>query len=252
MKTKRYELKGSSLSGITLRDTHAREDNNQALHACLYPTDILQNREALATELSYTMDDFVFANQTHSNHFKNVTQKDRGRGVRTQATAIPDTDALYTKERGLILAVFTADCVPVLLANEEAGVIAAVHSGWQGTVKEITPTLLQHLIQKEQCRPEAFEVVIGPTLSQEKFEVDRDVYEQFHALGYADPWIKFNNSTGKYHIDNQQVVKAQCERAGIPSAQITIDPMCTFESDDGFSYRQDQLAGRHLAFISKK
>ncbi len=56
----------------------------------------------------------------------------------------------------------------------------------------------------------------------------------------------------KYHIDNQQTVKRQCELAGIPANQIQLDETCTFLSPDGFSYRQDKQAGRHLSFIMRK
>lgn len=252
MKIKRYDLKGSSLSGITLKDPSAPEDHNLALHACLNPANVLKNRQTLATSLGRAVTDFVCAHQTHSANFHKVTRSDCGRGATDQATAIPDTDALYTNERGIVLAGFMADCVPVLFANEPAGIVGVIHSGWQGTVKEITPKLLQHLIEHEGCCPEDFQVVIGPALSQDKFEVDRDVYEKFHALGYAEPWILFNEMTGKYHIDNQRTVKTQCELAGIPSANIMIDPICTFQSNDGFSYRQDKKTGRHLAFIGLK
>ncbi|MGG0643855.1 peptidoglycan editing factor PgeF [Sporosarcina gallistercoris] len=252
MKTKRYDIKGSSISGITLKDPTAPEDNNLALHACFTPAAVLQNREMLASSIGYSTDDFVYGNQTHSSNFHKVTRSDCGRGAIDQATAIPDTDALYTNERGVVLAGFMADCVPVLLSNEPAGIVGVVHSGWQGTIKEITPKLLQHLIEQEGCRPEDFQIMIGPALSQEKFEVDKDVYAKFHALGYAEPWTLFNETTGKYHIDNQRTVKTQCELAGIPSPNITIDPMCTFQSNDGFSYRQDKKAGRHLAFIGLK
>ena len=62
----------------------------------------------------------------------------------------------------------------------------------------------------------------------------------------------YNGQTLKYHIDNQQTVKKQCELAGIPAEQITIDRTCTYVSTDGFSYRQDKQVGRHLSFIMKK
>ncbi|MCM3757928.1 peptidoglycan editing factor PgeF [Sporosarcina aquimarina] len=252
MKTKRYDMKGSSISGITMKDPTALEENNLALHACLDSTAVLKNRQALAFTLGCSTDDFVFADQTHSANFHKVTRADCGRGATDQTTAIPNTDALFTNEQGIVLAGFMADCVPVLLSNERAGIVGVIHSGWQGTVKEITPKLLQHLIEHEGCRPEDFEIVIGPALSQDKFEVDSDVFEKFHALGYAEPWISFNERSGKYQIDNQKTVKTQCELAGIPSANITIEPICTFQSEDGFSYRQDKQAGRHLAFIGLK
>lgn len=252
MKIKKYDINGIVISGITLKDTHAPEDNNLALHACHDPSAVLKNRETLAVSLGYSTADFVFANQTHSANFHKVTRKDCGRGATDQSTAVPDTDALYTRENGIVLAGFMADCVPVIFSNEPAGIVGVVHSGWQGTVKEITSKLLKHLIEEEACLPGDFQVVIGPALSQEKFEVDGDVYEKFLSLGYAEPWISFNTTTGKYHIDNQKTVKTQCELAGIPSANITIDPICTFLSNDGFSYRQDKMAGRHLAFIGLK
>lgn len=251
MKTKKYEVKGSFISGITLKDTSAAEDNNTALHACQDSTVILNNRSILAKSIGYSTEDFVYANQTHSANFHRVTRADIGRGATDQATAIPNTDALYTTERDIVLAGFMADCVPVLFSNKVAGVVGVIHSGWQGTVKEITPTLLRHLIEVEGCLPENFEVIIGPALSQEKFEVDRDVSDKFYALTLAEPWISFNETTGKYHIDNQQVVKAQCEEVGIPTDAITVDPMCTFQDETGFSYRQDKNSGRHLAFISR-
>src|SRR5699024_12667421 len=86
-------------------------------------------------------------------------------------------------------------------------------------------------------------------LSQEKFEVDEDVYVQFQRLGYADEWMYVNETTQKYHIDNQRVVQKQCELAGIPADNITIDRTCTFLDEEGFSHRQDRNAGRHVSVI---
>ena len=112
--------------------------------------------------------------------------------------------------------------------------------------------VFEHLTQVEHCNPSDFHVQIGAALSQEKFEVDEDVYVKFKDLGYADDFIYYNDQTHKYHIDNQQTVKKQCELAGIPADQITIDPTCTYVSPDGFSYREDKQSGRHLSFIMKK
>jgi copper oxidase (laccase) domain-containing protein len=94
--------------------------------------------------------------------------------------------------------------------------------------------------------------MIGPAISQERFEVDRDVCDRFKALGYADEWISFHEKTGKYHIDNQLTVKRQCELQGIPAANILIDRTCTYSSSDCFSHRRDKICGRHLTFILRK
>ncbi|CAM3192394.1 peptidoglycan editing factor PgeF [Filibacter tadaridae] len=240
------------IAGTTLKDETEHEHNNMALHACLNSAHVLENRKKLAASLNRELDDFVCADQTHSSNFHRVTLADKGRGASHTDTAIADTDALYTYEPNLVLCSFTADCVPVLFYNEVNGLVGVIHSGWQGTVKEITLKLFQHLKQVEHCNPSDLHVQIGMALSQEKFEVDGDVHEKLKDLGYADEFIYYNDQTHKYHIDNQKVVKKQCELAGIPAEQITIDRTCTYLSPDGFSYRQDKQSGRHLSFIMKK
>ena len=147
---------------------------------------------------------------------------------------------------------YTADCVPIIFYHEVSGLIGIIHSGWQGTVKEITPKLLDHLIDYEDCDPEHLNIIIGSALSQDKFEVDGDVFEKFRDLGYAGEYIRFNKQTNKYHIDNQLVVRKQCEMKGISPNKIQIDRTCTFKDQEHFSYRQDKNCGRHLSFIMKK
>ncbi len=252
MKINDYLNNSNYISGTTLKDDRYAEENNMALHVCEKIENTLENRRQLAKELQVPLENFVCANQTHSANFYRVTAQDRGRGATQLETAIPNTDALYTYEPNLVLCSFTADCVPILFYHETNGLIGAVHSGWQGTIKEITLKLFQHLKHKENCQLEQIHVQIGMALSQKKFEVDEDVYRKFKQLGYADEFIYFNEQTKKYHIDNQQVVKKQCEIAGIPNVQIHIDHTCTFKSTDGFSYRQDKKCGRHVSFIMRK
>lgn len=247
---KTYVNNESFIAGITVKANN-KEENNTALHVCLSADDVRTNRQHLAEALGYSLDDFVCAKQTHSANFYKVTQGDKGKGAYSYETAIEDTDALYTYEKGIVLTSFTADCVPVILYNEQTGLCAVIHSGWQGTIKEITPKLLQHL-RNEGNNPHDIQIVIGMAISQEKFEVDEDVYLKYKALGYADEFISFNQTTNKYHIDNQLTVKKQCELAGISSEHITIDTTCTFQAQNGFSYRQDKQCGRHLAFIVRK
>lgn len=252
MKTIMYINNEKFIAGMTMKDEAEREFNNMALHACETPNDVLENRKKLAAFLNCGLDQFVCAYQTHSANFHKVTLDDKGRGAVRTDTAIADTDALYTYEPNLLLGSFTADCVPVTFYNEVDGLIGVIHSGWQGTVKEISLKLFEHLNQVEQCNLSNVYVQIGAALSQEKFEVDEDVYLKFKALGYADDFMYYNDQTGKYHIDNQLTVKKQCELAGIPAERITIDRTCTYVNPDGFSHRQDKKSGRHLSFIMKK
>ncbi|MGE7546245.1 polyphenol oxidase family protein [Sporosarcina newyorkensis] len=251
MKSKIYIQNEKHQAGMTMKDFESPESNNMALHACKSAKSVLYNRERLASFLQSSPANFVFANQTHSANFHHVTENDRGKGALRQDTAIADTDALYTFEPNIVLCSLTADCVPVIFYSEDNPLIGVIHSGWQGTVKEITLKLFQHLQQTEQCNLNHVHVQMGAALSQRKFEVDKDVYTKFHDLGYADEWIEYNEVTNKFHIDNQLTVKKQCELAGIPPGNISIDRMCTFQSTDGFSYREDKQAGRHLSFIRR-
>ena len=146
----------------------------------------------------------------------------------------------------------TADCVPITFYSEKANLIGAIHSGWSGTVKEISLHLFNYLKETEHIALEDVYVHIGYSICADKFEVDADVADKFKNLGYADSFITFKSETNKYHIDNQLVVKTQCELAGIPAKNISIDRECTYLLEEGFSYRQDRSCGRHVSFIVRK
>lgn len=252
MTIKYYEDNAKIRSGITLKNAVQPEENNMALHCCNDTDAILKNRQALADALDTDLQHIVCANQTHSANIHKVTRADFGRGALSVDTAIENTDALYTFETGITLCTFTADCVPVTFYEEESGLIGVIHSGWQGTIKEISSHVMTKLINEEKIDPKKLIVHIGTALSQEKFEVDEDVYLKFKQLGYADDFMYFKEATNKYHIDNQLTVQKQFELAGVPLANITIDTNCTFIEDTGFSYRQNRQDGRHLTFLQKK
>lgn len=247
-----YHTPGSFIAGITMKDPTEPEANNMALHACENTKNIIENRRKLSAFLNCGLEDFVCAYQCHSANFYKVTRSDRGRGSAAMENAILETDALYTFEPDLVLCCFTADCVPLILYSEADGLAGTVHSGWEGTAKGITMKVLAHLIKAEHIDPDKIKIIIGPAISQEKFEVGRDVYDRFKALGYANEFMYYNEQTGKYHIDNQLTVKRQCELSGIPSANITVNRTCTHTSPDCFSYRRDKSSGRHLSFIMRK
>ncbi|ANU25482.1 polyphenol oxidase family protein [Planococcus versutus] len=252
MTTKFYTNNQLFISGMTQKNSTMPEDNNMALHACENSQMIIKNRENLAASLGVLLTDFICTQQTHSANFRRVAAADKGCGALDWNSAFADTDALYTFDSGIILCSFSADCVPVIVHDKKTGLIGIIHSGWQGTVKEITLKLLQHLIQVEKCNPTDLEIQLGASISQQKFEVDRDVFLRFENLGYADEFMYLNSRTNKYHIDNQEIVKKQCLLAGVSSLQIQMDTTCTFSDISGFSFRENKKCGRHLIFITKK
>lgn len=240
------------LAGTTLKSETAWENGNLALHTTDDTETIIKKRRAFTNELGLSLHRLTTAAQTHSANIHEVTASDKGRGAFSMDTAIPDTDALYTTEPGILLGTLTADCVPVVFFDKSKKIAGVIHSGWQGTIKEITRKVFTHLRETKQSDPENIHVHLGPALSQEKFEVDTDVYEKYAQLGYAKAFIDYNEETNKYHIDNQKVVQKQCEMSGVPISQISCDRTCTFLSKNHFSYREDRHTGRHLSFIMIK
>jgi YfiH family protein len=95
---------------------------------------VLENRRRLAAAFGARQADFVFARQVHGAGVRIVGDADRGSGSYALDDAIPDVDALVTSTPGVVLAILTADCVPIVLHDPLAGVLACVHAGWRGTV----------------------------------------------------------------------------------------------------------------------
>lgn len=253
MKIEYYENKDGIIAGMTLKDDNEAESGNMAFHTSISADNVLKNRTKLAEALNIELDCFVCPGQNHSENLYQATSKDKGSGAYDYASSIPDTDALFTFEPGILLCCYSADCVPVIFHNKAAGLVGVIHSGWQGTVKEISLKVFRHLINELGLNPQDFKVYIAKAIGQEKFEVDEDVYSQFNALGYAEPFIFYNKQSGKYHIDNQKTVKRQIELAGIPEEVISVDTTCTYTNDVYcFSYRRDPSCGRHMSFIVRR
>lgn len=242
------------IAGTTLKVEAHPESFNMALHACKSTDAVLVNRKRFAKDLNIDLDHTVFAKQTHSDHIKKVTLEDCGKGVFDVESAIEDTDALYTKEKGVALGVFTADCVPVLIADPIQEIVCAIHAGWQGTVKEITAKTIAHLKEQEGVNPENLKVYIGASICQNNFEVGMDVIEQVKAMSFdTSSTYYFNESTQKGYVDNKELNRLQCINEGVLEKNITVDKNCTFaNSENFFSYRREKECGRHLSFIMLK
>ena len=98
------------------------------------PAHVLENRRRAAAALDADPADFVFAAQVHGNVAQVVGAADRGRGTAAAADALPGADVLVTADPGTVLAVLAADCVPIVLYDPAAHVLACAHAGWRGTV----------------------------------------------------------------------------------------------------------------------
>ena len=248
-----YDTPENLIAGTTLKDNQQTLNGNLALHTGEDATQVVENRQTLADALQVDVDQFVFANQTHSKKAYRVKAWDRGRGSLSTEDAVDDVDALYTYESDVVVGVFTADCVPVIFYDEDSGLIGAIHSGWKGTVQDIvSATFAQIKNENPDIYMGNIKAILGPSIAQKSFEVDKDVADQFKALGYADDFIQWDDKGQKYLVDNQATVAEQLKRVGVLENNITVSDQDTFEMVDGFSYRLDKTPGRHFNFITRK
>ena len=180
--------------------------------------------------------------------------------VRNLEDARNDTencDALTTRAVGILLGVKTADCVPLLLADERTGAVAAVHAGWRGSVACIVPQTLARMAQEYQTRPEDVRVAIGPAANGCCYEVGSEVIEAFRErLPGMDHLIKPTRA-GHALIDLQKANGALLAAAGVAPEKIHIAPLCTMcRNDLFFSYRREKVlqgrVGRLMAVIGPR
>ena len=159
-----------------------------------------------------------------------------------------EADALWTgRDRpgaDKVVAVMTADCVPILICDRDATLVAAAHSGWRGTVADIAGATVATLVEAG-AEPRSLLAAIGPCIEVAAFEVGEEVAEHFDAR-FVD------RSFGERpHVDLVACVRAQLEAAGIPENQIERVGGCTHTDPElYFSYRRDGAGiGQHLSLI---
>ena len=179
---------------------------------------------------------FVYGQQIHSNIIHTVDENDMSEPF---APALKEGDGFVTASRHVPLAVFTADCVPVLLEDINAGVIGAVHSGWRGTVADIGKNAVESML-KLGAKKENIRIAIGPSIQKCCFEVGDDVINAVKELlpGDAKRFYTPKDIPGKYLLDLTGVVRERFIKIGIDEKNIEKIEGCTMCSpSDYFSHR---------------
>lgn len=146
-------------------------------------------------------------------------------------------DALLENQPGSVVAVKTADCIPVLLVDERLRAVAAVHAGWRGTVARIAGEAVAAMGRRFGTRPEDLHAAIGPGIGKCCYEVGAEVAAQF-------------GGHGRGHIDLAAANRRQLEEAGVTPERIYASNLCTMCRAAEFdSFRRDhQAAGRMVSF----
>ena len=169
------------------------------------------------------------------------------RRVPEEVDDITGVDALITNERGLRIGVKTADCVPILLYDARQKAVAAVHSGWKGTVQNIIAATIQRMKEEFSTDPADIRAVIGPCIHVDAFEVGDEVYEKFAAMpelkdcGVPAKRMSLMSksaselkSESKWHIDLPAVCRIELLLSGVSADNIEVRPECTWTLHDQF------------------
>ena len=139
---------------------------------------VRENYRRIAAAMGVSAADIVCSDQTHTTNVRLVTREDAGKGVITPKD-YTDVDGLITKEPGLVLATFFADCVPLYFVDPVHKAIGLSHSGWKGPVGKIGKVTIEAMQREFGSRPEDLYCAIGPSICQDCYEVSRDVAEAF-------------------------------------------------------------------------
>lgn len=155
-----------------------------------------------------------------------------------------EADAAYTRTPGVICAVLTADCLPVLLCNADGTEVAAVHAGWRGLSTGVIEAALDHF----DSRPEQILAWLGPAIGPEAYEVGEEVRAAFVD---ADPdmAVAFTETRpGHWLMDIYALARRRLQQREIQ--QISGGDYCTFTDAQRFySYRRDGVTGRMASVI---
>lgn len=221
--TRHGGVSGGVFAGLNLDD---RADEAAA---------VAENRARLAAALGFGARSYARLDQVHGTE---VVTVDRA-GVWTG-------DALVTRMPGLLLAVGTADCYPLLLADEQAGVIGAAHAGWKGTLGRIGERTVEAMVALG-ADPERIRAAVGPGICAARYEVGGEVAAAFAGAGLGD-FVKPGEPEGQgTHLDLAGANERILLDAGV--REVWVSGRCSTEADF-YSYRRDQgQTGRMWAVI---
>ncbi len=203
------------------------------------PAAVAENRRRVAEATGLLPTELRLARQVHG---RAVAVAD---GRSAEEVLGSDADAVVATETGLAPSVLTADCVPILIADE-AGRVAAVHAGWRGAVADIAGATVEELVSRG-CAPSRLRAAIGPSICPRCFEVGEDVAAQF-----APSFVIREASWPKPHVDLWALCRAQLVAAGLEDAKIETLGRCTVhEPELFFSFRRDGAnIGQMMSFIA--
>ncbi len=244
--TLRYSGDGGEGAYASFNLTHYCGDSPEHVSRC---------RAELCQELGITNDCLLLPRQTHTARVLTIDADFLCCSLEERARRMENVDALVAADHGLCIGISTADCVPILLVDETAEVIAAVHAGWRGLVTHI-PEATVAAMQALGAQSHRLRAVIGPSIGPASFEVGEEVVEAFRLADYPQTLVYRSPSVDdrrilKNYIDLWAAAAHALERAGLLLDRILIAGVDTYTHTDTFfsARRLGLLSGRTYSGI---
>ena len=217
-------------------------DFNLADHVGEAPAITTANWQRFAELTPWRREQLATVQQVHGS---DILEVDRGGAHQIAA------DALISRQGGLAVGVYTADCLPVLLVHRAAGVVAAAHCGWRGVAARLAVKTLRQMLQPNRAEaPPSAELVggvrvwLGAGIAACSYEVGEEVAGQFASQ------VLRKRAAGKWELDLGAAVAEQLVAEGLADEQLTRSSADTYTDSDLYSYRRDgPVTGRLLSWV---
>jgi purine-nucleoside/S-methyl-5'-thioadenosine phosphorylase / adenosine deaminase len=207
------------------------------------PDRVRENRARVCGALG--IERFARAWQVHGAEVAEVTPGLADAGFAEADTAIPDTDAMVTSATGVALSVLTADCVPVALADPEAGRLGVVHAGWRGLVAGVVTEALRRFPD-----PAAVVSLVGPAVGPDHYPVGPDVAQAVERAAGRSAMIR-RGAGGRIAVDLSATVAGVLEASGATVVDRVIE-CAACEAARFFSHRRDGDTGRQALIAMRR
>lgn len=246
-----YNLSDDVKAFSTTRHSGVSEGNYASLNINEYCGDSKANTDAnrllLANELGIDVNHIIMPHQTHGVESRIIGEEFTTLPDGVKKMLLEGVDAVMTNIPGMCIGVSTADCIPVLLYDEEHHAAAAIHTGWRGTQARIVHKTVQEMRMAYQTDPTKLKAVIGPGISLDNFEVGDEVYAAFEQAAFdmsaiAEERIKRNPNADdpakaferKWHINLPLANIQMLTHNGVDEANIINTGICTFDNADNY------------------
>jgi YfiH family protein len=199
--------------------------------------DALSVRASMAQQLNILPQHLLFCHQIHSNAVVTVSAV-------WPAKNNPQADAMVTSQKGVALGILTADCVPVLFADDKNGVIGAAHAGWRGAVSGILENTLQAM-ELSGAQRSSIHAALGPCIWQKSYEVGPEFPAPFLAENPGhERFFRASFKSGHYLFDLPGYVIEKMKQSGVQSIEPSPADTCAYP-ERFFSHRYSTLHGEN-------